>query len=76
MTAKKSSVTPLPASEPLVLTEYESGFVDGYLASRGIFGNSSKEFQRALAALKRHREDLDTETARTTPYGSTRIEPS
>ena len=54
----------LPLGEPLELTAYESGFVDGYLASRGIFESAPKEMQRALAALKRFREGTDPLKAR------------
>lgn len=60
-------VAPLPPGEPLDLTEYETGFVDGYLASRGVFESAPRELQRALAALKRHREGHTDRTQM--PYG-------
>ena len=41
---------------PLTLTQYEAGFVDGYMVARGIFDSSQVEFQRAVNALKKSRE--------------------
>jgi len=58
-------VSPLPPGEALDLTEYESGFVDGYLAARGIFDSAPKEMQRALAMLKRHRQGVNPAVAQT-----------
>jgi len=59
------TASPLPAGEALDLTEYEAGFVDGYLAARGIFDSAPKEMQRALAMLKRHREGVNPVVAQT-----------
>jgi hypothetical protein len=44
------------SAAPLDLTPYEAGFVDGYMVARGMFEPSQKEFQRALAALKKSKE--------------------
>jgi hypothetical protein len=68
MSTEDPIAEPLPVGQPLDLTEYESGFVDGYLASRGIFDSAPKELQRALAALKRQREGFDPSKAKT-PHG-------
>lgn len=64
MSKVDSAIEALPAGQPLELTPYESGFVDGYLASRGIFDSAPKEMQRALGALKRMREGTDSLRAR------------
>ena len=50
------------------MPDYESGYVEGYLASRGIIASAQKELQRALAVLKRHREGIGPSKART-PHG-------
>jgi len=51
-----SGTSPAPEAAPLDLTEYESGFVDGYLIARGIFDTVPSETRRALAALKKSKE--------------------
>jgi hypothetical protein len=68
MNTEDPPAAPLPAGEPLDLTEYETGFVDGYLAARGIFDSAPKELRRALAMLKKHREGHDPSLAQT-PHG-------
>jgi hypothetical protein len=66
MSAPPDNKPSADSGAPLDLTEYEAGFVDGYLAARGIFDAMPREFQRALAALKKSREkaaDAQTEAS-------------
>lgn len=65
MNDETPALAPLPSGQPLDLDPYESGFVDGYLAARGIFDSAPKEMQRALAVLKKHREGFSPSTAQT-----------
>jgi hypothetical protein len=60
--AGTDDVLPVPDS----FTEYESGFIDGYMMARGILEPSPREFQRALAGLKKSREQAAAQAARST----------
>jgi hypothetical protein len=52
-----------PVAVPDSFTEYEAGFLDGYMVARGIFEPSPREFQRAMAALKKSRQQAEAKAA-------------